>query len=139
VQAAKPHDAQALSWLQPVPGIGTILRLGLFYAMHAIARFPRVHDCVSSCRLGTWAKESAGNRYGSSGTKIGHASLQWAFSEAAVLLLRANPAGQQGLTRLENKHGQGKALTVLAQQLARAVSYRRTRNRAFARQTLLHG
>ena len=46
---------------------------------------------------------------------------QWAFSEAAVLFLRDNPAGQKYLTRLEKKHGQGKALTVLAQKLARAV------------------
>jgi hypothetical protein len=53
---------------------------------------------------------------------MGNAYLQWAFSEAAVLLLRDNPAGQKALSRLEKQHGQGKALTVLAQKLARAVS-----------------
>jgi transposase len=136
-QAAQQHDAQALYLLQTVPGIGTILRLVLFYEMHDIARFPRVQDFVSSCRLVKGAKESAGKRYGSSGTKIGNASLKWACSEAAVLFLRANPAGQK--TRLEKKHGQGKALPVLAQKLARAVSYLLTRTRAFDMQTLLHG
>lgn len=99
VQAAKQHDAQSLYLLQTVPGIGTILSLVLFYAMHDIERFPRVQDFVSYCRLVTCAKESAGKRSGFSGTKIGNASLKWAFSEAAVLFLRDNPAGQKALTR----------------------------------------
>jgi hypothetical protein len=53
---------------------------------------------------------------------MGHADLSWAFSEAAVLGWRANPAGQKSLTRVEKTHETGKALTVLAHQLARAVS-----------------
>ena len=99
VQTAKQHDAQALYRLQSVPGIGKILRLGLLYEMHDITRFPRVQDFVSYCRLVTCAKESAGKRYGTSGTKSGHAYLKWAFSEAAVLFLRNHPAGQQYLAR----------------------------------------
>jgi len=70
-------------------------------------------------------------RYGTSGAKIGNAYLKWAFSEAAVLFLRTNPAGQKYLARLEKKHGQGKALTVLAQKLARAVYYMLRRKTAF--------
>jgi transposase len=139
VQAAKQHDAQTLYLLQTVPGIGKILSLVLLYEIHDIARFPRVQDFVSYCRLVKCAKESAGKRYGSSGTKIGNAYLKWAFSEAAVLFLRDNPAGQKVLTRLEKKHGQGKALTVLAQKLARAIYYMLTRQRAFDMQTFLHG
>ena len=73
VPTAQPHAAHTLSWLQTVPGLGTLLRLGLLYAIHASARFPRVQDCVSSCRLVQWVKASAGNRYGTSGTKIGTA------------------------------------------------------------------
>src|SRR5262252_469236 len=99
--------------------------------MHDIARFPRVQDFVSSCRLVKCAKESAGKRYGTSGTKIGHTYLQWAFSEAAVLCLRTNPAGQKYLARLEKKHGKGQALTVLAHKLARAVYYMVKRGTAF--------
>jgi transposase len=139
VKAAKQHDAQSLYLLQTVPGIGKILSLVLLYEIHDIARFPRVQDFVSYCRLVKCAKESAGKRYGSSGTKIGNAYLKWAFSEAAVLFLRDNPAGQKALTRLEKKHGQGKALTVLAQKLARAVYYMLTRNRAFDMQQFLQG
>ena len=83
-------------------------------------------------------KESAGKRYGTSGTQIGNAHLKWAFSEAAVLFLRANPAGQKYLTKLEKKHGQGKALTLLAQKLARAVYYMLTRHTAFDMDKFLH-
>ena len=121
VQTATQHDANTLYVLQTVPGIGKILSLVLLYEMHNIARFPRVQDFVSYCRLVKCAKESAGKRYGTSGTKIGNADLKWAFSEAAVLFLRNNPAGQKYLARLEKKHGKGKALTVLAHKLARAV------------------
>ena len=123
VTTAKKHDANTLYLLQTVPGIGKILSLVLLYEMHDIARFPRAQDFVSYCRLVKCAKESAGKRYGTSGTKIGNAYLKWAFSEAAVLFLRNNPAGQKYLARLEKKHGKGKALTVLAHKLARAVYY----------------
>jgi transposase len=114
VQTAKHHHAQALSRLQSVPGIGTIVRVGLLYEMHAMTRFPRVQDVVSYCRLVTCAKASAGKRSGTSGAQIGHASLTWAFSEAAVLFLRNNPAGPKSLPRLEHKHGKGTARTIFA-------------------------
>src|ERR1041384_3988523 len=123
VKTAKHHDANTLYLLQTVPGIGKILSLVLLYEIHDITRFPRVQDFASYCRLVKCAKESAGKRYGTSGTKIGNASLKWAFSEAAVLFLRATPGGQKYLARLEKKHGKGKALTVLAHKLARAVYY----------------
>lgn len=87
-RTATHHDATTLYLRRTVPGIGDILRLVLLYAIHDIQRFPRVQDFVSYCRLVTCAQESAGKRYGTSGTKIGNASLKWAFSEAAVLFLR---------------------------------------------------
>jgi transposase len=131
VQTAKQQDAQTLYRLQSVPGIGKILSLVLLYEIHDITRFPRVQEFVSYCRLVTCAKESAGKRYGTSGTKIGNAYLKWAFSEAAVFFLRNHPAGQKYLARLENKHGKGKALTVLAHKLARAVYDMLTRDVVF--------
>jgi transposase len=137
VTTAKQHDANTLYLLQTVPGIGKILSLVLLYEMHDIARFPRVQDFVSYCRLGKCAKESAGKRYGTSGAKIGNAYLKWAFSEAAVLFLRNNPTGQKYLARLEKKHGKSKALNVLAHKLARAVYYMLQRRVAFALNTFL--
>ena len=92
---ANPNEAL----LQMVPGLGKIRSLVLLYARHDIARLPRVQDCVSSCRLAKCAKESAGKQYGTTSTQIGHASLTWACTDAAVLCLRHHPAGQQSLAR----------------------------------------
>lgn len=131
VNTAKQHDANTFYRLRSVPGIGKILALVMLYEIHDIDRFPRVQDFVSYCRLVKCAKESAGKRYGSSGKKIGNAYLKWAFSEAAVLFLRNNEAGQKYLARLETKHGKGKALTILAHKLARAVYYMLKRETAF--------
>jgi transposase len=139
VQTAKQHDAHTLYRLQSVPGIGKILSLVLLYEIHDISRFPRVQDFVSYCRLVKCAQESAGKRYGTSGAKIGNAYLKWAFSEAAVLFLRNNPVGQTYLSRLEKKHGKGKALTVLAHKLARAVYYILRRDTVFEMDKFLHG
>jgi transposase len=139
VKAAKQHDPNTLYLLQTVPGIGKILSLVLLYEIHDIQRFPSVQDFVSYGRLVKCAKESAGKRYGTAGNKIGNAYLKWAFSEAAVLFLRDNPAGQKYLTRLEKKHGQGKALTLLAQKLGRAVYYMLKRQKAFDLDKFLQG
>jgi transposase len=139
VKTAKHHDAQTLYLLQTVPGIGKILSLVLLYEIHDIERFPRVQDFASYCRLVKCARESAGKRSGTSGNKIGNAHLKWAFSEAAVLFLRDNPAAQTFLARLEKKHSKGKALTILAHKLARAVYYMLKRQTAFDLHTFLQG
>jgi transposase len=114
VRTAKDHEAQTFYRLRSIPGIGNILALVLLYEIHDSRRFPRGQDFVSYGRLVKGAKASAGKRDGTSGKKSGHASLTGAFSEAAVLFLRHNPAGQTYLARLTKKHGKGNALTVLA-------------------------
>jgi transposase len=112
VKTAKQHDANTLYLLQTVPGIGKMLSLVLLYEIHHIDRFPRGQEFASYCRLVKCAQESNGKRSGTSGANIGQAHLTWAFSDAAVLFLRDNPAGQQFLARLEKKHDKGKALTL---------------------------
>jgi transposase len=139
VRSAKQHDINAFYRLRSVPGIGKILALVILYEIHDIARFPRVQDFASYCRLVKCAKESAGKHYGYSGNKIGNAHLKWAFSEAAVLFLRANPPGQRYFATLERKHGKGKALTVLAHKLARAVYHMLSRQTAFDMNRFLQG
>jgi transposase len=138
VKTAKPHDAHTLYRRPSVPGIGKILSLVRLSEIHDIHRFPRVQEFVSYGRLVKCAKESAGKRDGTPGTKIGNAHLKWAFSETAVLFLRDNPAGQKYLARLAKKHGQGKAFTVRAHTLARAVYDMLTRDTVFNMATFLH-
>ena len=135
----QPHDATTVSVLQPVPGRGTLLRLVLWEAIPGLARVPRGQDGVASCRLVTCATASAGTRDGPSGTTLGTAALPWAFSAAAVLLLRNHPGGQQYLARLEHTDGQGTALTSVAQTLARAISAMLQRRVACALDALLQG
>jgi transposase len=130
-RSAKVHDGQTFSRLQSVPGIGQILALVILYEIQDIARFPRVQDFISYCRLVKCAKESNHKRVGTSGKKIGNVHLRWAFAEAAALFLRHNQPGKAYFTKLEHKHGKAKALTVLAQKLARAVYYMLTREQAF--------
>ncbi len=131
-RTAKAPDVQTFSRLQSVPGIGQILALLRLYEIQDISGCPRVPDFVSSCRLLKCAKESAGKRLGPAGKKIGNVHLRWAVAEAAVLFLRHNQPGKAYFTKLEHKHGKAKALTVLAQKLARAVYYLLSREQAFA-------
>lgn len=129
--AARHHEPRALSLLRSVHGIGKVLSLVLLYEIHDIRRFPRVQDFASYARLVKCPRESAGKRKGTSGKKIGNMHLKWAFSEAAVQFLRANPLGMKYKQRLEKKHNKGKALSILAHKLGRAIYYMLQRNKPF--------
>jgi hypothetical protein len=134
---AKHQDAHTRSLRQTVPGSGTMLRRVLLYDIHAIARFPRVQDCASSCRRITCARASAGQRSGPAGATSGNAHRTWACAEAAVFCLRAHPAAQPLLSRVAQNHGKGQALTILAHPVARAVSSMLKRQTACALQHFL--
>jgi hypothetical protein len=71
------------------------------------------------------------------GQKIGNAFLKWAFSEATVLFLRGNEPAQKYLNRLTRKHGKGKALSILAHRLRRAVYHMLRGGEAFDSQRFL--
>ena len=123
ISMAKHHDPVAYALLQSIPGIGRILGLVILYEIENIHRFPTVQDFVSYCRLVKCTKESNGKKSGTSGKKIGNAHLKWAFSEAAPLFLKGNEPGKKYLDRLANKHSKGKALSILAHKLGRAVYF----------------
>ena len=137
LRTAKDHDHNTLYRLRTVPGIGKILSLVILYEIHDINRFPRPQELASYARLVKWARESAGKIRGTGGRKIGNVHLKWAFSEAAVGFLRKNPEGKRYYARLERKHGKGKALTVLAHKLARAVYYIWKKDKVFDQEKFL--
>ena len=130
-RCAKVQDAQAFYLLRSLPGVGKILALTILYEIHDIDRFATVGDFASYARLVKCAHTSAGKMSGYGGSKMGNAHLKWAFSEAAVLLLRANPRGQQMLARLEKKHGKAKALSILAHRIGRVAYYMLKRKQPF--------
>ena len=137
LRTAKDHDHNTLYRLRTVPGIGKILSLVMLYEIHDITRFKRPQELASYARLVKCARESAGKISGTSGRKIGNVHLKWAFSEAAVGFLRKNEEGKKYYARLERKHGKGKALTVLAHKIARAVYYIWKQDKVFDQQKFL--
>ena len=138
VRHAKRHDADAFHRLRSVPGIGKILALTLLYEIHDITRFDRVQQFASYARLVKCAHESAGKKLGTGGAKKGNVHLKWALSEAAVLFLRHGADGKKLLARLERKHGKGKALSILAHKIGRAVYYILARGTVFSPEKFLH-
>jgi len=121
IKCAKGHDSTSYALLKTIPGVGRIIALILLYEIEDISRFPRVQNFAPYCRLVKCAKESNGKKYGTAGKKIGNAHLRWAFSEAAQLFIRGNGAGSRYFCKITNKHGKGKALSILAHKLGRAV------------------
>lgn len=119
------------SLLRSIPGIGEVLALTLLYEIDDLQRFERVQDFLSYARLVKGRHESAGKITKSAGSKIGNVHLKWAFSEAAALFLRWNTAGRKYFTRIEKKHGKGKALSILAAKLGRAVYHMLLRKKPF--------
>jgi transposase len=120
-----------------IPGVGRIIALNLLYEIEDIGRFPRVQDFASYCRLVKCAKESNGKKFGTGGKKIGNAHLRWAFSQAAQLFLKSNEPGKRYYNRLVNKHGKGKALSILAHKLGRAVYFMLKNRQAFSMERFL--
>ena len=123
IKMAKEHDPIAYALLQSIPGIGKILGLVILYEIEDINRFPTVQDFASYSRLVKCTKESNGKMYGSSGKKIGNAHLKWAFSEAAAIFIRGNGPERKFYDRLANKHGKGKALSIMAHKIGGAAYF----------------
>ena len=88
-------------------------------------------------RLVKSARESTGKRHGPSAKKIGNAHRKWAFSEAAGLFLKNNAPAQKYLATLATRHGKGKALSILAHKLGRAVYYMLKHQEAFNQEKFL--
>jgi hypothetical protein len=138
VQTAKPHEAQLQN--RRAPSLASA-RLCVWCDATRAMPAPASRGAGSCVR---WPPGHMGTGIGRhtrrpSGAQGGQASLTWAVSNAAVLVLRTKPPGPQDLARFERTHGQGQALTVLAHQLARAVDDRRTRDTGCDRPKVLTG
>ena len=121
VRTVKVEDQQTYERLQTIGGVGRVLSLVLLYEMHDWSRFSTVGEFLSYARLVRCVHESAGKRLGTGNNKIGNAHLKWAFGEAACQLLRVSERARKWKQRYEQKRGAGKAMSVLAAKLGRAV------------------
>jgi transposase len=131
VKTATADDLAAFQRLRSVPGIGEILGLTLFYEVPDFDRFETVQQFASYARLVAPRTESSGKLGGSRGRKQGNVHLKWAFSEAAVFLLRDNPRAQKLHSRLVSRFGKAKALSILAHKIGRAVFHMQKRKQPF--------
>jgi transposase len=127
----KVDDLASFYRLRTIPGIGATLAMTILYEVPDFARFDTVQQFASYSRLVAPRAESSGKLGGSRGRKQGNVHLKWAFSEAAVLLLRANPRAQRLHGRLVKRFGKAKALSVLAHKLGRAVFHMQKRQQPF--------
>ena len=130
-KSALADDRKTLYLLRSAPGIGEILSLTLFYEIHDLARFPRVGDFLSYCRLAPAQHSSAGKKTGSGGSKMGNAHLKWAFSQATALLIKSDDKVHALMQRHTQKYGKPGAMRRLSQKLARTVYYMIKQERLF--------
>jgi len=131
VRTAKLDDLQSFYRLRSIHGIGEILAMTILYEIPDFDRFSTVQEFCSYARLVAPRSESSGKLKGSRARKQGNVHLKWAFSEAAVLLLRQNPPAQKLHSRLVQRFGKAKALSVLAHKIGRAVFYMQKRQVPF--------
>ncbi|MCL4837764.1 MAG: IS110 family transposase, partial [Thermoanaerobaculia bacterium] len=131
VRAVKVDDLASFYRLRTIPGIGETLAMTIHYEVPDFDCFDTVQQFASYARLVAPRGESSGKLGGSRGRRQGDVHLKWAFSEAAVLLLRANPRAQKLHARLVKRLGRAKALSVLAHKLGRAVFHMQKRQQPF--------
>jgi transposase len=121
VRTVQVEDGQTFERLRTITGVGPILGLVLLYELHDWRRFATVGQFLSYARLVRCVHESAGKKLGTGNNKIGNPHLRWAFAEAACQLLRLSDRARKWKERYQQKRGQGKAVSVLAAKLGRAV------------------
>ena len=132
IDTARLEDQQTYELLQTIPGVGRVLGLVLLYELHDWSRFATVGQFLSYARLVRCRHESAGKTVGSGNNNIGNPHWQWAFAEAACLMLRVSERARRWKQRYQQKRGQGKALSVLAAKLGRAVYHLLRKQEAFS-------
>jgi len=110
-------------YLESVPGLGKILSLTITLETGPIDRFPKVGNYVSYCRKvpSTWLSNNKVK--GKGNKKNGNKYLAWAYSEAAELARRYNPAARAYYNRKMAKTNRMVAHSALAHKLARAAYY----------------
>ena len=110
-------------YLLTVPGIGKILAMTIMLEVGDIGRFAKVGNFTSYCRCAPTQRLSAGKCKGSGNRKNGNRYLSWAFSEAAQLGRRYNPAFRRYYDRKAAQSNTIVASRALSNKLARICYY----------------
>jgi transposase len=107
--------------LTTIPGVGKILAMTIVMETGPIDRFAKVGNYASYCRkvLSRWLSNE--KTKGKGNEKSGNKYLAWAFSEAAELARRYDPASQAFYERKRRQTNLMVAHNALAHKLARAA------------------
>jgi transposase len=110
-------------YLLTVPGIGKVLAMTIMLEVGDIGRFAKVGNFTSYCRCAPTQRLSDGKSKGSGNRKNGNRYLSWAFSEAAQLGRRYNPAFRRYYDRKAAQTNTIVASRALSNKLARICYY----------------
>ena len=137
-QQARIDDRRTYDLMRSIPGVGKVLALIFLYEADDVTRFDSHQQFCSYARLIRPKKTSAGKAAGlPSHKKIGNRHLKWAFSEAALVLMRESQAVKRYVERLRQQHGKGKALGILTHKRGRSLYYMLQRDQYFDEQVFL--
>jgi transposase len=131
LQKARHEKRKELTILQSIPGVGLIIALTILYEIDRLDRFDTRQQFASYARLVKCSHDSDGKKYGFGGAKMGNPYLKWAFSEAAVFVTEWCAEVALHHNKLVRKYGKGKARSLLAHKLGRAVYYMLQRGQVF--------
>lgn len=125
VNNAKVHNREVFELLQTVTGVGHILSLTFLYEIHDIERFGSSQCFCSYGRLVNGSKSSNKKPVAgaSSGKKIGNPHLKWAFSEAAVQMLKHSERVRKWYEGRQRKYGKAGAYSRLSHKIGKTVYY----------------
>jgi transposase len=129
-RASSAHQRE-LAILDTFPGIGEVTALTIIYEMDSVERFESRQDFCSYARLVKPLHESGGHKSPGHGAKIGNPHLKWAFSEAAVHAAQHNESIRALYEKLVRRHSKGRAKSILAHKIGRAVFHMLKNGTAF--------
>jgi len=109
--------------LLTIPGVGEILAMTILLETGCIARFPKVGNYVSYCRLVASQRLSNDKVKGKGNDRNGNKYLAWAFSEAAEHARRHYPMCRSFYNRKLSQKNATVAHCALARKLSRAAYY----------------
>jgi len=113
----------AYQQLVTIPGVGKILGLTIMLETGPVARFEKVGNYASYCRVVSSQWSSNGKSKGKGNKKNGNKYLSWAFSEAAELARRFDDKARAYYNRKLRKSNFMVAHAALTHKLARAAYY----------------
>lgn len=117
--------------LMSVPGIGEIFSYLILYETGQIERFASDKKYASYCALTPSTHQSANRIWHGRTGRRGNLNLKWAFTEAAHVAVRKDPALGAYYDALKRRSGAGTATIAVARKLARATYWILKRQRPY--------